>query len=115
MLDIPRRTAQQLTLNLTYSQSRGKVFVFSGILPIARNDDGLATILGHEIAHNVLHHVGEKISRAMAIIAPMVYLLTFSFDVTYTLPAIVLTYAYDLPGSRRQEVRLTCIISKLIF
>lgn len=30
----------------------GKIFVFSGILDIAKDDAGLATILGHEIAHN---------------------------------------------------------------
>ena len=29
----------------------GKVFVFSGILPICNGEDGLATVLGHEIAH----------------------------------------------------------------
>ena len=29
----------------------GKVFVFTGILPVAANDDGLATVLGHEVAH----------------------------------------------------------------
>jgi predicted Zn-dependent protease len=34
----------------------GKVFVFTGILPICRDDDGIAAVLGHEIAHNVAHH-----------------------------------------------------------
>lgn len=29
----------------------GKIFVFTGILPVSLNDDGLATVLGHEIAH----------------------------------------------------------------
>jgi hypothetical protein len=29
----------------------GKIFVFTGILPVSANDDGLATVLGHEIAH----------------------------------------------------------------
>lgn len=41
----------------------GKVFVFSGILPLARNDSGLATVLGHEIAHNLAQHVGERLSQ----------------------------------------------------
>jgi Zn-dependent protease with chaperone function len=40
----------------------GKVFVFSGILPIAKNDDGLAAILGHEIAHNLARHAAENMS-----------------------------------------------------
>ncbi|KAK3370208.1 peptidase family M48-domain-containing protein [Podospora didyma] len=43
----------------------GKVFVFSGILPLTRNDDGLAAVLGHEIAHNVADHVAERMSQAI--------------------------------------------------
>lgn len=35
----------------------GKIFVFTGILPVAENQDGLATVLGHEVAH-----VGEIFS-----------------------------------------------------
>ena len=105
--------AQKLILDLTHSRFRGKVFVFSGILPIAGNDDGLATILGHEIGHNILHHFGEKVSRSLAIIGPLAFLFTFVFDVTYSLPAVLLKYAYDLPGDRSQEVRLSDTSSRL--
>jgi len=31
----------------------GKVVVFEGILPITKNEVGLAVVLGHEIAHAV--------------------------------------------------------------
>jgi Zn-dependent protease with chaperone function len=34
--------------NLT---SGGKTFVFTGLLPVCANDDGLASVLGHEVAH----------------------------------------------------------------
>lgn len=34
----------------------GKVFVFTGILPHCQNEDGIAAVLGHEIAHVVAHH-----------------------------------------------------------
>lgn len=34
----------------------GKVFVFTGILPHCRDEDGIAAVLGHEIAHVVAHH-----------------------------------------------------------
>ncbi|KAI1331878.1 peptidase family M48-domain-containing protein [Xylariaceae sp. FL0255] len=45
----------------------GKVFVFSGLIPIARNEHGLAAVLGHEIAHNLAQHVGERMSSQIGI------------------------------------------------
>ena len=42
----------------------GKVAVFTGLLDLTKNkDDWLATVLGHEIAHAVAHHAGERIAR----------------------------------------------------
>jgi predicted Zn-dependent protease len=41
----------------------GMVFVFTGILPVAENDDQLATVLSHEIAHALAHHSSERIAR----------------------------------------------------
>lgn len=45
----------------------GKVGVFSGILPITRDDAGLATVIGHEVAHAVARHGAERMSEAMLI------------------------------------------------
>jgi predicted Zn-dependent protease len=45
----------------------GKIAVFSGMLEISKDNDGLATILGHEIAHAVAKHSIERQSQAMAI------------------------------------------------
>jgi len=42
----------------------GKVAVYSGIFPAARDEAGLAVILGHEIAHALLRHSGERMSQA---------------------------------------------------
>jgi predicted Zn-dependent protease len=41
----------------------GKVAVFTGLLPVAENDDQLATVLSHEIAHALAHHASERIAR----------------------------------------------------
>jgi predicted Zn-dependent protease len=41
----------------------GKIVVYTGILPITRNDSGLATVLGHEVAHATAEHVAERIER----------------------------------------------------
>ncbi len=43
----------------------GKVGIYTGILPITKDASGLATVLGHEIAHAVAHHGAERMSRAM--------------------------------------------------
>jgi predicted Zn-dependent protease len=43
----------------------GKVVVYTGILTVAENDEGLATVLGHEIAHIVANHGNERMSQAL--------------------------------------------------
>jgi len=45
----------------------GKVGVYSGILPIAENDAGLATVIAHEIAHVTAHHGAERMSQSLLI------------------------------------------------
>ena len=42
----------------------GKVGVHTGIIPIAKNDAGLATILAHEIAHVSLNHHDQSSTRS---------------------------------------------------
>lgn len=44
----------------------GKLFVFSGLLSVCRNQDALAAVLGHEIAHNTAAHSGERMSAGAA-------------------------------------------------
>ena len=41
----------------------GKVGVYTGILPIAQNEAGLAVVLGHEIAHVIVKHGAERVSQ----------------------------------------------------
>jgi predicted Zn-dependent protease len=42
----------------------GKVGIYTGILPITKDDLGLATVIGHEVAHAVARHGGERMSEA---------------------------------------------------
>jgi predicted Zn-dependent protease len=44
----------------------GKVAVYSGILPITKDDAGLATVMGHEIGHAIARHSAERISQQLA-------------------------------------------------
>lgn len=43
----------------------GKVVFYTGILPICADDDGLAVVMGHEIAHAVAKHGNERMSQGM--------------------------------------------------
>jgi predicted Zn-dependent protease len=45
----------------------GKVAVYTGILPIARDEAGLAAVLGHEVAHAIARHGGERLSQTMLV------------------------------------------------
>ena len=42
----------------------GKIVVYTGIIPIAQNEAGLATVLGHEMAHATSRHGAERLFRA---------------------------------------------------
>ncbi|MDR0549781.1 MAG: M48 family metallopeptidase [Deltaproteobacteria bacterium] len=43
----------------------GKVAVYSGLLPIAKDEAGLATVIGHEVAHAIAHHGAERASQRL--------------------------------------------------
>ncbi len=45
----------------------GKVVVYTGILPLTQDENGLAVVLGHEIAHAVANHGGERMSQALLV------------------------------------------------
>lgn len=46
----------------------GKVVVYTGIMPYSKDEAGLAVIMGHEIAHAVANHGGERMSQQMAVV-----------------------------------------------
>lgn len=41
----------------------GKIVVYTGILPVAKTEAGLAAIMGHEMAHATLRHGGQRVLR----------------------------------------------------
>jgi predicted Zn-dependent protease len=43
----------------------GKVVVYTGILPITKNESGLAVVMGHEIAHAIAQHGEERMSQGL--------------------------------------------------
>src|SRR5213076_855108 len=77
-----------------YCLPGGKIVVFTGILPVTRNDAGLATVLGHEVAHATAEHVAERIERqhltevAIGIIAGAVAFTPAQYAHVVALPGI---------------------------
>ena len=43
----------------------GKVAVYTGLLPVAKDEAGLAVVMGHEIAHALARHGAERMSQEM--------------------------------------------------
>ena len=80
----------------------GKVFVFRGILDVAQGEDGLAAVLGHEIAHNVAHHAAERMSQNFVVLIPaMAAALLLGLDPGFG--RLLTNLVFTLPGSRAQE------------
>ncbi len=48
-----------------WCMSGGKVVVYTGLLPLTQTEAGLATVMGHEIAHAVARHGSERMSNQM--------------------------------------------------
>ena len=88
-----------------YCLPGGKIVVYTGILPVTKNDSALATVLGHEVAHATADHSAEGIERehltkiAAAIIAGGVAVTPSG----YLRVAALLGTADSLPFSRSQE------------
>lgn len=45
----------------------GKIVVYTGILPVAKDENGLATVMSHEVAHALANHGGERISQQLLV------------------------------------------------
>ena len=81
------------------------VFVLTGLFKYARDEDELAAVLGHEMAHCLARHAGERVSGGllMSIMARFVLLLDPT-GVLYTLFVPAATLFHALPHSRDAEI-----------
>jgi predicted Zn-dependent protease len=88
----------------------GKVVVYTGILPITKDETGLAVVLGHEIAHAIAEHGNERMSQGLLQQLGGVALSVALKDEPETTRGLFLTaygvgstVAVILPFSRTQE------------
>ena len=77
-------------------------YIFVRILPIAQNEDGLATVLGHEIAHQLARHSAEKLSfTKIALFVGTIVAVVF--DPSYTAQRVLMELG--------MMVRFFCLLS----
>ena len=50
-----------------FAMAGGKVGIFTGLFKVVKNDDQLASVIAHEIAHVTAKHIHEKLSQDLAV------------------------------------------------
>lgn len=92
--------------------ANGQMYVYTGMLDAVTNDNELAGILGHEMAHAVLNHSAEHLSRAGFVNVYSIGLLTLLWAIVPTdglavvaswLQSVVEDLLISLPYSRKLE------------
>ncbi len=88
----------------------GYTAVYTGLLPIAQNEDGLAVVMGHEIGHALAHHGAERMAQQnmQRIIGAGVSLGAGGMDMGAQRAVMgvfggISQYGYALPFSRKHE------------
>ncbi len=87
----------------------GKIAVYTGIFPVAKNEAGLAAILGHEVTHALARHGGERMSQGLAaqvgVAALSVGAASQGYDPQMAALAggLLANYGFILPYSRQHE------------
>jgi len=89
----------------------GKIVVYSGILPITKDETGLAVVVGHEVGHAVAKHANERMSQQMLAqygATGLDAILSKSSSAVKTIGQTVFgvgaQYGVMLPFSRKQEL-----------
>ncbi|THH15721.1 hypothetical protein EW146_g4810 [Bondarzewia mesenterica] len=80
----------------------GAIVVFTGILPVCKDEQGLAAVIGH-----VARHSGERYSQAKIFLLAAFFLEALGFG--HSVTSIVTTFIIELPNSRTQELEADTI------
>ncbi len=86
----------------------GKVAVYTGLIPIAMNEAGLATVMSHEIAHVIARHGAQRMTQQLVLSAGLLA-TSLSLDNSRQKKLIMaalgvgIAYGFTLPFSRSNE------------
>ena len=90
----------------------GRIAIYTGILPLTQNEDGLAAVMGHEVAHATKRHGGKRMTQnsiaagAMSVIDAglgMAEMETGTKDIVMGVLGAGVTYGALMPYSREHE------------
>jgi metalloendopeptidase OMA1, mitochondrial len=81
----------------------GKVGVNTGLFQVAKNDDQLAAVMGHEVSHAIARHGAERMSQQVLMQAGLAGLGLATNQTYAAVAAQAATLAVILPYSRTQE------------
>jgi len=88
----------------------GYTAVYTGLIPIAENEDGLAVVMGHEVGHALAHHGAERMAQQnmQRIVGAGVSLGAGGMDMGAQRAVMgvfggISQYGYALPFSRKHE------------
>jgi predicted Zn-dependent protease len=84
----------------------GKMAVYTGLLPVAQNADAVAVVMGHEIAHALLRHGAQRMTRGKLEQIGQMAGAASGMDQN-TMQAVMQAYGYGsaLPYARSQETQ----------
>ncbi|KAH7914883.1 peptidase family M48-domain-containing protein [Hygrophoropsis aurantiaca] len=85
----------------------GNIIVFTGILPVCQDEQGLAAVLGHEIGHVVARHASERYSSSKVFLLLAFMLQSVGLDLGFS--NLLTTLLLELPNSRTQEIEADTI------
>lgn len=95
----------------------GKIFIFSSIFPICKNEDGLATVLSHELSHQLAHHSLEQLSKQPIYI--MLSTILYAATGISWFTDLLVAGLFQMPASREMESeadRIGCeLMARLCF
>lgn len=82
----------------------GKMAVYTGLVPVAQNDDAMAVVMGHEIAHALLRHGAQRMAQQkLTQVGQMAGAMSGMDPQQQQMVMAAMGYGYLLPYARKHE------------